>query len=188
MFADLLHIAPSKTPFVFHDMHTTQSVCGNDLKPDIVMCLRDKHCVPLATAAIIDLKQQGGRYDNNENVGKAFIYGKAFLQQFPAAAHDKPVINRDVRPSNLMYIQLTIYLVDWGSATLQQSAAGTIHYASLQVLQQLTCNLERVEVGPADDLESLVTSLFCISHPDAHKELQRLAKLPAAVMHWWTQT
>ena len=89
-----------------------------------------------------------------------------------------------------MYIKSTIYLVDWGSATLQQSAKyeGTIHYASLQVLEQLTHNFKNVEVGPADDLESLVLSLFCISHPDAHKELQRLAKLPGALMQWWTQT
>ncbi|KAL0039333.1 hypothetical protein WJX79_003775 [Trebouxia sp. C0005] len=44
------------------------------------------------------------------------------LVQMLQAAHYKPVINRDVRPSNLMYIKSTIYLVDWGSATLQQSA------------------------------------------------------------------
>ena len=83
MFADLLHTAPTNTPFVFHDVHTTQSVCGNDLKPDIIMCLRDKPCVPLTTPAIIDLKQQGGRCDSNENVGKPITFGKAFLQQLP---------------------------------------------------------------------------------------------------------
>lgn len=106
------------------------------------------------------------------------------------AAHCKPVVNRDVRPSNLMYIQSTIYLVDWGSATLQQSASyeGTIHYASVWVLQQLIQELGNVKVGPSDDLESLVASVFCISHPDAHKELQRVVRLPAAVMQWWTQT
>ena len=89
-----------------------------------------------------------------------------------------------------MHIQSTIYLVDWGSATLLQSAPyeGTIHYASVQVLQQLIQELGRVQVGPSDDVESLVASLFCISHPDAHKELQRVASLPATVLQWWTQT
>ena len=56
------------------------------------------------------------------------------------AAHSKLVINRDVRPNNLMHTQSQIYLVDWGSATLQQNAPyeGTLHYASVGVLQQLT--------------------------------------------------
>ena len=50
------------------------------------------------------------------------------------AAHCKVVSNRDVRPNNL-HTQSKIYLVDWGSATLQQSAPfeGTIHFASVEV-------------------------------------------------------
>ena len=106
------------------------------------------------------------------------------------AAHCKPIINRDIRPSNLMHAQSTIYLVDWGSATLLQRSLyeGTVHYASLGVLQQLTQDLSIIETGPADDLESLVASVFCISHTDAHQELQRCAKLPALVMQWWIQT
>ena len=46
-------------------------------------------------------------------------------------------------------------------------------------------NLDRVEVGPADDL---VASMFCISHPDPHSQLQKVKKLPMPVMQWWTQT
>lgn len=105
------------------------------------------------------------------------------------AAHSKHVVNRDVRPSNLMHIQSAMYLVDWVSATLHQRALydGTIHYASVQVLQQLVQELDRVEVGPSDDLESLVASVFCISHPDAHKDLQRVARSPAKVVQWWTE-
>ena len=105
-------------------------------------------------------------------------------------AHDKPIINRDIRPSNLMHTLSTIFLVDWGSATLLQRSLyeGTIHYASLGVLQQLTQDLAIIETGPADDLESLVASVFCITHPDAHQELQIGAKLPALVMQWWVQT
>ena len=89
-----------------------------------------------------------------------------------------------------MYIQSTIYLVDWRTATLQQNALyeGTVHYASVGVLEQLLQELGMIGVGPSDDLESLVASAFCISHPDAHQELQKVAKLPAAVMQWWSQT
>lgn len=79
LFGDLLPTAPISTPFVFHDVHTRPSVCGNDLKPDIVMGLRDKPCIPLTTAAIIDFKRQGGGYDNDENVGKAITYGRVFF-------------------------------------------------------------------------------------------------------------
>lgn len=106
------------------------------------------------------------------------------------AAHCKHVINRDVWPTNLMYTQSTIYLVDWGSATLLHSALyeGTVHYASVSILQQLAQELDRVEVGPSDDLESLVASVFCVSHPDAHKDLQRVARSPSTVVRWWTQT
>ena len=106
------------------------------------------------------------------------------------AAHCKLVINRDVWPSNLMHTQSTIFLVDWGSATLLQKSLyeGTIHNTSLGVLQQPTQDLATIGTGPADDLESLVASMFCVSHPDAHQQLQRRAKLPASVMQWWTQT
>ena len=106
------------------------------------------------------------------------------------AAHGKLIINRDVRPNNLMHTQSQVFLVDWGSATLQQNAPyeGTVHYASTRVLHQLTQNLDSVAVGPADDLESLVASMFCISHPDAHSQLQKVDKLPIPVMQWWTRT
>jgi len=88
-----------------------------------------------------------------------------------------------------MHTKSDIYLVDWGSATLQQIAPyeGTIHYASVRVLQQLTQDFACVKVSPADDLESLVASIFCISHPDAHSQLQKVDRLPVAVLQWWTQ-
>lgn len=94
------------------------------------------------------------------------------------AAHCKSIINRDIRPSNLMHTQSIMFLVDWGSATLLQRSLyeGTIHYASLGVLQQLTQDLAIIETGPADDLESLVASIFCISHPDAHTKNCREAQ------------
>ena len=103
------------------------------------------------------------------------------------AAHCKLIVNRDVRPDNLMHNQSQVFLVDWGSATLQQNALyeGTVHYASTGVLHQLTQNLDSVA---ADDLESLVATMFFIRHPDAHSQLQKVDKLPILVMQWWTQT
>ena len=100
------------------------------------------------------------------------------------AAHGKSIVNRDVKPGNMMHSQSTIYLVDWGSATVQQSGPyeGTMHYASLGVLQQLTQDRFNVEVRPADDLESLDATLFCISHPDAHSQLQTIEKLPLVLI------
>ncbi len=108
------------------------------------------------------------------------------------AAHGKLIVNRDVTPRNLIHTKSDIYLVDWGSATLQQIAQyeGTIHYASVSVLQQLTQGLDCVKVTPADDLESLVVSFFCIRHPDAHSQLQNVDRLqlPVTVLQWWRQT
>ncbi|KAL0025971.1 hypothetical protein WJX77_009496 [Trebouxia sp. C0004] len=58
--------------------------------------------------------------------GAFFVYNLhnslPLLVQMLKAAHCKHVINRDVRPNNLMHNQAQIYLVDWGSATLQQNA------------------------------------------------------------------
>ncbi len=91
-----------------------------------------------------------------------------------------------------MHTKSDIYLVDWGSAAQQQIAPyeGTVHYASVSVLHQLTQGLDCVRITPADDLESLVVSFFCIRHPDAHTHLQNVDRLqlPVAVLQWWRQT
>ena len=92
LFADLLPTSPSSTPFVLHDVHTRPSVCGSNLKPDVVMGLRDKPCIPLTTAAIIDFKRQGGGYDNDENIGKAITCGRVFLQQLPRTLRKMVVV------------------------------------------------------------------------------------------------
>ena len=80
LFAQLLPTAPANTPFVFHDVHTKPSVCGSVLKPDVVMGLRDKPCNTLTTGAIINFRPQGGDYDNDENVSKAILCGREYLQ------------------------------------------------------------------------------------------------------------
>lgn len=92
----------------------------------------------------------------------------------------------------------TIYLVDWGTATTPEDGQweGTLHYASVGIQQQLVKYFEcaevfrmfhAVKVSPADDLESLVTSMFCVSHPDAYSCLQKVPNEPTPVLQWWSQ-
>ena len=83
IFQHLLRKAPTNTPFAFHDVHTSPSVCGDALKPNCVMSLRHKPIVPMTTGLILDLKRQDGLYENSENVGKAITYGRLCLQQLP---------------------------------------------------------------------------------------------------------
>lgn len=162
MFADLLHTAPTNTPFVFHDVHTTQSVCGNDLKPDIVMCLRDKPCVPLTTAAIIDLKQQGGRYDNNENVGKAITYGKAFLQQLPRSLRTTVVVGlTDLRSITLFPVRLELDVQ--GAELLSFDMSTQLPDVKRTLLQLLSCQPQRwfvelPDLGPSIQVMGLLGS------------------------------
>ena len=83
MFADLLPTAPISTPFVFHDVQTRPSNSGNDVKPDVALGLREKPCIPLTAAGIINFKLQGRDYDFDEVIGKTIICGRLFLQQVP---------------------------------------------------------------------------------------------------------
>ena len=109
LFADLLPTAPTSTPFVFHDVHTRPSVFGSDLNPDVVMALRDKPCIPLTTAAMIEFKRQGGGYDNDENVGKAITYGRVFLQQLPRTLRSMVLVGlTDLRSITLVLVRLEL--------------------------------------------------------------------------------
>ena len=109
LFADLLPTAPTNTPFVFHDVHTRPSVFGSDLKPDVVMGLRDKPCIPLTTAAMIGLKRQGGGYDSDENVGKAITHGRVFLQQLPRTLRSMVWVGlTDLRSLTLVLVRLEL--------------------------------------------------------------------------------
>ncbi|KAL3148781.1 hypothetical protein ABBQ38_014190 [Trebouxia sp. C0009 RCD-2024] len=83
IFTRLLNTAPTSTPFHLHDVHSCQSVCGDDLKPDCVMSLRHKPLVPMTTGLVLDLRRHDNSYDNSENVGKAIVYGRTLLQQLP---------------------------------------------------------------------------------------------------------
>ncbi len=115
-------------------------------------------------------------------------------------AHNLGLVNRDVRLSNLMTntAASVLWPIDWGCATRQQHAPfeGTVHYASKAILDQLI--LEQwlqfkqhasVLATPADDLESLVCTAFCVTHPDMQVELEKLARHQLAdILSWWQHT
>lgn len=90
----------------------------------------------------------------------------------------------------------TLCAIDWGSATIEQHAPyeGTVHYASEAILEQLQ---QQQELGdpvlilstPANDLESLVCTAFCVTHPDLRVELEKLEKHElASILSWWQET
>ena len=148
LFVDLLPTAPISTPFVFHDVHTRPSVCGHDLKPDVVMGLRDKPCVPLTTAAIIDFKRQGGGYDNDENVGKAITYGRVFLQQFPRSLRRMVVVGL----TDLLSITLILVRLDLsdGNEHLSFDMSPQLPDVKYTLLQLLSSEPERLFVELPD--------------------------------------
>ena len=148
LFADLLPTAPVNTPFVFHDVHTKPSVCGSDLKPDVVMGLRDKPCIPLTTAAIIDFKQQGGGYDNDENVGKAITYGRVFLQQLPWSLRSMVLVGlTDLCSITLILVRLT--LTDEGVEELYFDRSAQLPDVRHTLLQLLRWFVELPNLGPS---------------------------------------
>lgn len=162
LFADLLHTAPTSTPFVFHDVHTRPSVCGSDLKPDVVMSLRDKPCIPLTTAAIIDFKRQGGGYDNDENVGKAITYGRVFLQQLPRTLRRMVLVGlTDLRSITLVLVRLDLSVQGAESLSFEMSAR--LPDVKSTCLQLLSCEPQRwfVELpnlGPSIQIVGLLGS------------------------------
>jgi hypothetical protein len=123
------------------------------------------------------------------------------LVQTLQRSHGLGVINRDVRPSNIIIAgeqgaqQQQLVIIDWGFAVQCKAGAprfrgpysGTIAYASDSVLQQYAgsggCD---VAVGPEDDLVSLVRCAFAVVHPSARMKLRVLDRGGAAgVLGWW---
>lgn len=81
-------------------------------------------------------------------------------------AHGRGIVNRDVRPTNLLIAEDEIIIVDWGSATplnVPQSYASTIHFASTNVLTKLVRRQEIFVCDASADLISLVRCLFVLS-------------------------
>lgn len=109
-------------------------------------------------------------------------------------AHESGFVNRDVRPNNIMVHSDSqqLYLIDWGTAVAANIGAvpfaGVPHYSSLRIISQLMCD----EVGSytkADDLEALVCSAFCCTHPSLQTELESFDKADfESIWDWWQGT
>lgn len=141
IFADLLPTAPRNTPFVFYDVHTKPSVCTG-LKPDVVLGLRDKPCISLTTAAIIDFQRQGGGDDNDENVGKAIICGRVFLQQLPRTLRSMVLVGlTDLCSITLIVVRLK--LSNEGMEELNFDRYAQLPDVRHTLLQLLSCEPQR---------------------------------------------
>lgn len=90
------------------------------------------------------------------------------------AAHNRSIVNRDVRIENIMIAEGRLFLVDWGfAACLQEDAlyAGTTYYASDRVLTLLESGKEQFVFKASDDLVSLIRALYIHSRwSSAHRE------------------
>jgi hypothetical protein len=118
------------------------------------------------------------------------------LVQTLQRSHSLGVINRDVRPSNIILAgeqgaQQQLVIIDWGFAVqcdagarlFQGPYSGTLAYASDSVLRQYEGSSGRdVAVGPADDLVSLVRCAFVVVHPSARMKLRVLDRGGAALV------
>lgn len=111
------------------------------------------------------------------------------------SVHGFGIINRDVRPENMLLDRPTgmLYLVDWGSAIKLSETPlpfeGTSHYSAARILDQLAVDSTAVTWANADDLESLVCSAFCLRHPDLQGQLHRISKAQVRqIQEWWQCT
>jgi len=194
LFGDLLPTAPISTPFVFHDVHSRPSVCGNDMKPDVVMGLRDKPCIPLTTAAIIDFKRQGKCYDNDENVGKAITYGRVFLQQLPRTLRKMVLVGL----TDLLTITLVLVRLDsnaQGTEDLSFEMSACLPDVKRVLLQLLVCEPQRwfvklPDLGPNIQIVGLLGSGATSHVYEASQGGQQVTSIvmPCASADWPFQT
>ncbi len=144
LFAQLLPSAPVNTPFVFHDVHTKPSVCGSVLKPDVVMGLRDKPCNALTTGAIINFKPQGGDHDYDENVGKAILCGRVFLQQLPRSLRSTVLVGlTDFCSITLVFVRLDMSAEVKVGENLSYERSARLPDVKHTLLQLLSCEPQR---------------------------------------------
>lgn len=84
-------------------------------------------------------------------------------------AHERGIVNRDVRVANILLAEDEIIIVDWGfAASLNEphSYAGTTHFASTKVLKKLAAGQDTFVFDASDDLVSLVRSLYVLARLD----------------------
>ncbi len=130
--------------FVSHDVHTKSSVCGSALKPDFVMGLRDKPCNTLTTGAIINFRPQGGDYDNDENVGKAILCGRVFLQQLPRSLRSTVLVGlTDLCSITLVVVRLDMSEEIKVGSFLSYERSTRLPDVKHTLLQLLSCEPQR---------------------------------------------
>lgn len=91
--------------------------------------------------------------------------------------HQQNVVHRDVRASNIIVKDLTIFLIDWASSAPSNQSilySGTTHYAALEVLLKLSTGFTSIKACPEYDLESLIYTIYDICVPSV--ELRQIEK------------
>ncbi|KAI5067896.1 hypothetical protein GOP47_0016241 [Adiantum capillus-veneris] len=81
-------------------------------------------------------------------------------------AHNRGIVNRDIRIANILIAEDQFIIVDWGFATSSnepEEYAGTSHFASTRVLKILEEGHYTLVFEPSDDLVSLVRSLYAFT-------------------------
>jgi len=100
-------------------------------------------------------------------------------------AHELGIINRDVRPHNIMIAEGKskksdmLYILDWGYAVTKNQASafsGGVLYASERILELLATGAYEVVAEGRDDLEALVHTIFSLRFHEKHMMLRDLEK------------
>lgn len=111
--------------------------------------------------------------------------------------HDNGIVNRDIRPSNLVVAGDHALICDWGSATKlgkETLYEGTVSTASNNVLQYLLYLKGGNNDGPlgytstaADDISSLTRTILLIIYPNQKTSLPNTetADREAAIIQFW---
>lgn len=90
-------------------------------------------------------------------------------------AHHRHIVHRDVRMGNILLVDRSFMLVDWGFACKVGEMAlfqGSLLTASSKVLEN---HGNLIEYTPKDDLISFVKSLYLFSHERLSCQIQQLS-------------